>query len=96
MLVCIIVMHKVMQRAITLRNLPPHVMNAIRRRAQERRISLNRAVITLLEEGLGVGSQADATYHELDNLGGSWAREEAAAFDTALREQRSIDPDVWR
>jgi len=89
-------MHKVMQRAITLRNLPPHVINAIRRRAQERRISLNRAVITLLEEGLGVGSQTDATYHELDNLGGSWAREEAAAFDTALREQRSIDPDVWR
>ena len=89
-------MHKVMQRAITLRNLPPHVINAIRRRAKERRISLNRAVITLLEEGLGVGSQTDATYHELDDLGGSWAREEAAAFDTALREQRSIDPDVWR
>lgn len=29
-------------------------------------------------------------YHDLDDLAGSWSREEAAAFDEVLQEQRTI------
>ena len=83
-------------KALTLRNLPPHVARAITRRAAELKTSLNKAVISLLEEGLGVREVPAARYHELDELSGSWAREEAAEFEAALREQRTIDPDVWR
>lgn len=32
----------------------------------------------------------------LDEPGGLWAREEAAGFDIALQEQRSIDSNVWQ
>ena len=35
-------------------------------------------------------------YHDLDELSGSWAREDAEEFEAALREQRSIDPELWR
>lgn len=81
---------------ITLRGLPPAVAGAIRRRARERKMSLNKAVISLLEEGLGLKERAATLYDDLDHLGGSWAREEAEAFEAALREQRGVDPDVWR
>ena len=81
---------------ITLRNLPPAVASTIRRRVREKRMSFNRAVISLLEEGLGLRERAATMYHELDDLGGVWAREEAETFQAALREQRTIDPDVWR
>ena len=34
--------------------------------------------------------------HDLDHLAGTWSRKEAAAFESALREQRKIDPELWR
>ena len=83
-------------KALTLRNLPPHVARAITRRASELKTSLNKAVISMLEDGLGVHEAPTARYHDLDELSGSWAREEAAEFEAVLREQRTIDPDVWR
>ncbi len=85
-------------KLVTLRNLPPELANAIRRRAKERGSSLNKAVISLLEERFGKGGRKRerAVYHDLDALAGLWSKEEAARFETALRDQRAIDPDVWR
>jgi hypothetical protein len=33
---------------------------------------------------------------DLDDLAGSWSRDEADAFDRALAEQRAIDPELWK
>src|SRR5574341_2616538 len=95
------VMHHILGRGdgmktLTLRNVPPHVATAISRRARERGTSLTKAVISLLEDGLGTRQGVGPRYHDLDDLAGSWAREEAATFEEALREQRAIDQDVWR
>ena len=82
--------------AITLRKLPPRIAEAVRQRAAERKTSLNRAVIGLLEESTGVAaSGAPQTHHELDELCGAWSRAEARAFDRALDEQRRLDPALW-
>ena len=81
--------------AITLRNLPPGVAAAVRRRAAERKTSLNRAVIGLLEESTGVATGEPEEHHELDELCGAWSPAEARAFDRALEEQRRLDPDLW-
>lgn len=83
-------------RPITVRNLPQHVARAVTRRAAERRTSLNKAVISLLEDAVGMRELPATRYHDLDELSGSWAREEALEFEAALREQRTIDPAVWR
>ena len=34
--------------------------------------------------------------HDFDWMAGTWTAKEANAFDKALAEQRSIDPDVWK
>lgn len=83
-------------KALTLRNLPPHLVSAITRRAAERGTSMTRAVISLLEDALEAKPRMRPPYHDLDDLAGSWTREEAAAFDEALGEQRAIDRDGWR
>lgn len=85
-------------KAITLRNLPPELTQIIRRKADERRASINKVVISLLENSVGVrGKKSGMTlYHDLDALAGSWTRQEAAAFNRALTKQRAIDPDLWR
>lgn len=84
-------------KAITLRNLPPDLDKAIRKRARGKRVSVNKAVIGLLEEHLTRGERKRAElHHDLDDLCGSWTEDAAATFDRALAKQRMIDPDVWK
>ena len=85
--------------AITLRNLPRGVAKAIREKARREHLSLNKAVIGLLEEATGVaprGPGRPEDDHDLDRFFGTWTEEEADAFDEALREQRRVDLEMWR
>lgn len=81
--------------AITLRNIPPKLEEAIRKRAGENGLSLNKAVLRMLEEASGRRPPARELHHDLDHLAGVWSAEEAAAFDAALLEQRRVDPEAW-
>jgi hypothetical protein len=92
--------HKVNQgegpvNAITVRNLPPAVAKAVREKARREKLSLNKAIVKLLEEATGAGPGKKAVHHDLDRFVGTWSREEAQAFDKALGEQRRIDSEMW-
>lgn len=84
-------------KVVTLRKLPPELARIIHRRAEEKRTSLTKAVIGLLEERVGMRGphKARPLHHDLDALAGSWTRREASAFEQALARQRAIDPEVW-
>ena len=81
-------------KPITLRNLPPRVAQAIRKKAATEKTSLNKAVIGLLE--VSTGNSKPEKKRDLSWLAGSWSKEEADAFDRALAEQRQIDPEMWK
>lgn len=86
-------------KAITLRNLPPEIEKVVRKEAERRRTSINKAVISLLEgkaEGRKKRQTRATEYDDLDALAGSWTKKEAAEFDRALTSQRSIDPELWK
>ena len=78
---------------ITLRNIPPDVARAIRRKAKRDGTSLNRTVINMLCETVGA---KPACYRDLDAFAGSWTKEQADEFDRTLAEQRKIDPEMWK
>jgi len=86
--------------AITVRNLPPAVAKAVKEKARKERLSLNKAIVKLLEEATGRGSpQASkpVVHHDLDHLFGVWSKEDADEFDVFLREHRSIiDSEMWK
>lgn len=81
--------------AITVRNLPPAVAKAVRERARRERLSLNKAIVRLLEEATGAAARKRVVHHDLDRFFGTWSKAEADAFDAAVREQRQIDPEMW-
>ena len=85
-------------KAITLRNLPPEVARTVQQRAKQKKTSINKAVIELLEESAGgkAKKKAPARYHDLDHLAGTWTKEEADAFDKIVKSFRTIDPDLWK
>ncbi|MFP4409462.1 MAG: FitA-like ribbon-helix-helix domain-containing protein [Spirochaetaceae bacterium] len=80
---------------ITLRNLPESVERAIRRRAEERHISLNQSATELLQQALGTNEEG-AKYRNLRDLAGTWEEREADDFDRNVEELRSIDPEIWK
>ena len=84
-------------KPITLRNLPPPLARIIQKKAHENGTSLNKTVIALLEEALGIGakSRVTARYNDLDHLAGRWSKEEASAFQKTLANQRKMDTEIW-
>ena len=84
-------------KTISLRNIPPEVENAIRAKARQKKISVNRAVIELLEECVGILEERRKTVnYDLDELAGAWSAREARAFLQVVEIARQIDKDLWR
>ena len=83
--------------AITVRNLPREVARAVQEKAKKEGISLNKAVVGLLEEATGARPGKRQVIHDdLDRFFGTWTKEEADQFEESLRDQRQIDPEMWR
>jgi hypothetical protein len=78
----------------TVRNVPPAVDRALRRKASSLDVSLNHVLLAALEREAGAGSSSGLLHHDLDHLGGKW--EEDPEFDAALAAADQIDPELWR
>ena len=83
------------REAITLRNLPEPVARAVRERAETYHVSLNKAVIGLLEEATGSGAAPARRYGDLDHLFGALSAEGAEAIERSVAEGRTIQPEEW-
>jgi hypothetical protein len=70
-----------------------------KREAAQKGVSLNKAIISLLERAVGTKSvekKKRVLYSDLDHLAGLWSREEAASFDKTLKAQRKVDAELWK
>jgi plasmid stability protein len=86
-----------MMKAMTLRNLPPQLDRTIRKRAKKKGVSVNKVVISLLQDHLGESERKLVRrYHDLDELAGLWSKQEAKLFERTLAKQRGIDPEMWK
>lgn len=75
----------------TVRGIPREVDRVLRRKARQRRISLNQLLVEELS-AIGGGARAQRL-RSLDQLGGVW--QEDPEFDRILNEQRQIDSALW-
>lgn len=77
----------------TIRNIPPDVDRALRRRAREEARSLNEVAVDALRRALGLAEEP-VTQRDLKDIQGTWVDDPET--DAALAEQRQIDPELWR
>jgi hypothetical protein len=82
--------------AITVRNLPPAVAKVVCETARREKPSLNKAVVKLPEGATGTEPRKKVLHRDLDHVAGTWSRKEYRDFMNALREQRQIDPEMWK
>ena len=76
----------------TVRGIPPDVDQALRKQAQERKVSLNQFLVDELTQASGVSP--GGRLRSIMDLPYKW--EEDPEFDKALEEQRQIDWEKWR
>jgi len=81
-------------KQITIRSIPDEVKRTVQKEAERKGVSLNRAIISLLERAVRTKApekKKRVLYHDLDHLAGLWSREEAAEFDRNLKAQRKVN-----
>jgi hypothetical protein len=76
----------------TIRDVPPAVDAAVRRRARATGTSLNRAANDALADGAGVG--VARRRRDLSDIAGTWKRDRAV--EAALAAQDEVDGALWR
>jgi hypothetical protein len=74
----------------TIRGVPREVDRELRRRARQRKVSLNQLLLDELQGAAGVRKK----YRALESVAGTWVDD--AEFDRALKLQRRIDPALWK
>ena len=80
-------------RQYTLRDIPPALDRALRERAEQEGKSLNQVAREALRRGVGLPEEQQLS-DDLDCLAGSW--QDDPAFDEAIRQQDTVDPEAWR
>ena len=76
----------------TVRGVPSEIDQALRRKARERRISLNQLLVEELTDAVETASAR--RYRSLKGIAGRW--QDDPEFDRALEEQRQIDRSLWK
>ncbi len=84
---------------MTIRNVGINLHQAVKNEAQRRGLSINRYVLLIMREAVGLGDgQLDQAieFHDLDHMAGTWTEEEYMHFEEVLNSQRKDDEVLWQ
>lgn len=82
-------------KVMTIRNVSAELQEALENEKRRRGSSLNRTVLALLREALGL-SKAGVRSNGLRRLAGVWSEEEYRQFEKAVASFDEIDEEIWR
>jgi plasmid stability protein len=80
-------------KALTIRNVPEALAVALEREKARRGLSLNRTVIELLSQGLGIGIRRS---NGLGRLAGAWNEDDLRRFEQAVAPFHQVDSELWK
>lgn len=81
-------------KTMTIRNVPNDVAQALDAERLRRGLSLNRTVLALVAESLGVSGKPRS--NGLKGLSGGWTEDEYRQFEAATAPLREIDDELWK
>ena len=82
-------------KTMTIRNVPAELAQALDKERRKRGTSLNRTVLALLRNALGVPNQAVRS-NGLRQLAGTWGEAEYKQFEQAVAPLGEVDEAMWR
>ena len=82
-------------KTMTIRNVPRELAAALEAEKRRRGLSLNRTVLSVMQEALGISSGRSRS-NGLHRLAGTWSEDEFRSFERAVAPFSEIDEDLWR
>ena len=79
---------------LSIRNVPLQLCKALKQRSKAKNKSLNKVVIELLYQGLGLSPEGDFD-NRLGKLAGTWDKNEYLEFEKNFKSIRTIDKELW-
>lgn len=79
-------------KTITIQGITPELEAALRKEKQRRGESMNRIVLDLMQQGLGLEGRRS---NGLAQLGGDWTEDEFPEFEQATEVFEQIDEELW-
>lgn len=86
-------------KQLTIRGVSEDLHRKLKSDAELRNQSINRYVLTIIRERVGLsGGDAlpEAEFNDLDHLAGTWSEEQYREFQDTLQGQRTIDQELWQ
>ena len=80
---------------MTIRNVPADLAAALDAEKRRRGLSLNRTVLSLMQEALGI-SGGRSRRNGLHRMAGTWGEDDFRRFEEAVAPFGEIDEDLWR
>ena len=81
-------------RHLSIRHVPPNLASALDAEQRRRGTSLNRTVLDLLAQALGLDPEKKT--NGLEAFAGTWTQEEFDEFEAAVQFTEQIDEELWR
>lgn len=84
-------------KSITIRGVDGDLSTALQILSKSKSKSVNQCILDLLrkETGLRKTKSFTRSYHDLDDLFGSWTEEQYQQVQGSLNSQRTIDAELW-
>jgi hypothetical protein len=80
-----------MPKQLTIRGVSPEAARRLERVSEARGLSVNAAVLSILESALGVNERRRRLVQYA-----TWNEDDVAEFERALASQRQIDGTLWQ
>jgi hypothetical protein len=84
-----------MKLIIQLQKTDESIISQIKQEAKQQNIDFNAFLIDLIRTGLQTLQNQQPIYHDLDNLAGTWSKEDEETFTQATTDFNRIDEALW-
>ena len=83
---------------LTIRGVDEKLERALKEKAQQEHMSMNKLVIRILQDNLVRDKKSEIlkTYDDLDHFAGTWSDAEAREFEEYITPFEQIDEEMWK
>lgn len=86
-----------MDTEITINNIDKTILERLKFEANQQGLDMKAMVLHLIKKSLGLERIKDnaTSYHDLDNLAGTWSDKEFEVFSESINSFSKVEKDLW-
>jgi hypothetical protein len=83
-------------KTLSLRGIDDEMADALKNKAQEAGTSINKTVLDLIRESVGLKKKKPTrVHHDIDELAGTWSEKDEQEFKKKTQFFHEIDEEIW-